>query len=198
VLGDADAFFARIWSTLLTEGLYSVKTLVVCVGDGGKWIWNRVSMFPHRVEILDFYHAAEHAWAMARLLWGEKSKTGRAWARRTVHEIKAGKVSDVISELEGMLAEKSDKLTAEVAKALTDLIGYYREHQSRMDYPRYLALGYRIGSGAVESAHKRIVHVRLRGAGMRWSAAGARNMLAVRHYYVLDIFGQAEPFLCAA
>ena len=37
-----------------------------------------------------------------------------------------------------------------------------------------------IGSGAVESAHKQVVHARLRQAGMRWSEAGARRLLALR------------------
>jgi hypothetical protein len=36
------------------------------------------------------------------------------------------------------------------------------------------------GSGAVESAHKQVVHARLRQAGMRWSEAGARRLLALR------------------
>ena len=34
--------------------------------------------------------------------------------------------------------------------------------------------------GAVESAHKQVVHARLRQAGMRWSDAGARRLLALR------------------
>ena len=41
-------------------------------------------------------------------------------------------------------------------------------------------LGYGIGSGAVESAHKQVVHARLRQAGMRWSEQGARRLLALR------------------
>ena len=49
-----------------------------------------------------------------------------------------------------------------------------------MQYEQYLRLGYGIGSGAVESAHKQVVHARLRQAGMRWSEAGARRLLALR------------------
>jgi hypothetical protein len=41
-------------------------------------------------------------------------------------------------------------------------------------------LGYGIGSGLVESAHKQVIHARLRQAGMRWSEAGARRLLALR------------------
>ena len=36
------------------------------------------------------------------------------------------------------------------------------------------------GSGAVESAHKQVIHARLRQAGMRCSGAGARRPLALR------------------
>ena len=49
-----------------------------------------------------------------------------------------------------------------------------------MRYDQYLRLGYGIGSGAVESAHKQVVHARFRQAGMRWSEAGARRLLAQR------------------
>jgi hypothetical protein len=49
-----------------------------------------------------------------------------------------------------------------------------------MHYDEYLRLGYGIGSGAVESAHKQVVHARMRQAGMRWSEAGARHLLALR------------------
>jgi len=49
-----------------------------------------------------------------------------------------------------------------------------------MRYDEYLRLGYGIGSGAVESAHKQVVHARLRQAGMRWSEAGARRFLELR------------------
>ena len=49
-----------------------------------------------------------------------------------------------------------------------------------MHYDEYLRLGYGIGSGAVESAHKQVVQARLRQAGMRWSEAGARRLQALR------------------
>jgi len=49
-----------------------------------------------------------------------------------------------------------------------------------MRYDEYMRLGYGIGSGAVESAHKQVVHARMRQAGMRWSEAGARRLLALR------------------
>jgi hypothetical protein len=39
-------------------------------------------------------------------------------------------------------------------QSLHALIHYYSENAGRMRYDEYLRLGYGIGSGAVESAHK--------------------------------------------
>ena len=65
-------------------------------------------------------------------------------------------------------------------ESLQALLRYYSENAGRMRYDEYLRLGYGIGSGAVESAHKQVVHARFRQAGMRWSEAGARRLLALR------------------
>ncbi len=46
-----------------------------------------------------------------------------------------------------------------------------------MEYPEYLARGWCIGSGAVESACKTVVGQRLKLAGMRWGEDGSRRRL---------------------
>ena len=56
--------------------------------------------------------------------------------------------------------------------------GYFRKHAARMDYPRFLALGLPIGSGAIESAAKHLIQQRMKRAGMRWSDAGGHGMAA--------------------
>ena len=89
---------------------------------------------------------------------------------------------DDIARLEKMKAR-----SPEAREKLNALIGYYTDHQSRMCYDEYLRKGYGIGSGAVESAHKQIVHARLRQSGMRFSERGAIHLLALR---VLLLNGQ--------
>ena len=49
-----------------------------------------------------------------------------------------------------------------------ETVTYFENQGHRMDYPRYRALGWQIGSGPVESACKRVVGQRLKCAGMRW------------------------------
>jgi hypothetical protein len=49
-----------------------------------------------------------------------------------------------------------------------------------MAYDQYRAAGWDIGSGMVESACKRVIAAREKGAGMRWSEVGAQSVAAVR------------------
>jgi hypothetical protein len=174
-LGDADAIFARLYAQLRELGWIGPHTVVVIVGDGAGWIWNRAKMFPRRCEILDFWHALEHAWDFARLNYGEGSQQADRWGHRIAEDLRAGKVQEVIARLQRMRPK-----TPELREKLQALIAYYSEHAGRMHYDEYLRLGYGIGSGAVESAHKQVVHARFRQAGMRWSEAGARRLLALR------------------
>ncbi|HLF84778.1 MAG TPA: ISKra4 family transposase [Blastocatellia bacterium] len=174
-LGDADMVFSHLWARLRELGWLGSHTVVVIIGDGAEWIWKRATMFPRRCEILDFWHAVEHAWGFARLSYGEASRQAENWVHRVAEDLRAGKVQNVIRRLERMRPR-----SPEARESLETLIRYYRENASRMRYDEYLRLGYGIGSGAVESAHKQVVHARFRQAGMRWSEAGARRLLALR------------------
>ena len=186
-LGDAEAIFHQLYGQLRELGWMGANTTVVIVGDGAEWIWNRATWFIRRCEILDFWHALEHAWGYARLRYGDGSAQADQGVHGIAEDLRAGKVQDVIARLKRLRPK-----TAELRESLAGLIRYYSQNVSRMQYDGYLRLGYGIGSGAVESAHKQVIHARLRQAGMRWSAAGARRLLALRllllndHWTLLD------------
>jgi hypothetical protein len=144
-------------------------------------------MFVHRCEILDFWHALEHAWDFARLRYGEGSQQADHWVHQIAEDLKAGKVNQVIGRLKRMQAG-----TPQLQESLQALIRYYSENAGRMRYDEYLRRGYGIGSGVVESAHKQIVHARFRQAGMRWSEAGARRLLALRLLLLNDTWEQTD------
>jgi hypothetical protein len=173
-LGDADRVFERLWSKLQELKWLGPNTVVVIVGDGAEWIWRRASMFPRRCEILDFWHAVEHAWDFARLRFGPESKQAVNWVGRIAEDLRAGKVGAVLARLRKLEVTGDEK-----REALATLIRYYDDNQDRMKY-EYLRKGYGIGSGALESAHKQVVHARMRQAGMRWSERGAQCLLALR------------------
>lgn len=174
-LGDADTIFQHLYAQLRELGWLGPQTMVVIVGDGAEWIWNRATWFIRRCEILDFWHAMEHAWAFARLRYGDGSQQADQWVRQIGIDLKAGKIEQVIARLKRLRPQ-----TPQLRESLESLIRYYSENAARMRYDEYIRLGYGIGSGAVESAHKQVIHARMRQAGMRWSEAGARRLLALR------------------
>ena len=73
-------------------GWLGENTMVVIVGDGAEWIWNRAPMFVRRCEILDFWHALEHAWSWARLFYGEGSQHADRWVHQIAQDLRGGKV----------------------------------------------------------------------------------------------------------
>ena len=114
---------------------------VVIVGDGAEWSWNRATWFIRRCEILDFWHAMEHAWAFAGLHYGEGSKQADQGVRQIGVDLKAGKIDAVIARLKRM-RPKSPQLRA----SLDSLIRYYSENAGRMRYDEYIRRD--TGSGA--------------------------------------------------
>lgn len=186
-LGEADVLFDRVWAAVRERGWLGAQTMVVVIGDGSEWIWHRAARFVRRCEILDFWHAMEYAWAYARLQFGEGSQRAEQWTRRIARELKAGEVEAVLARLHTLHPRD-----AESRAALDALVRYYTTHAARMQYDEYQRLGYGIGSGAVESAHKQVVHARLRQAGMRWSAGGASRLLALRLYLLNGEWGETD------
>src|SRR5437899_12590139 len=78
---------------------WAPHTVVVILRDGAELIWKRANMFVRRCEILDFWHALEHAWEFARLRHGEGSRQADQWVHRIAEDLRAGKVHEVISGL---------------------------------------------------------------------------------------------------
>ena len=75
-----------------------------------------------------------------------------------------------------------------------EALGYLRSNVHRMDYPTYVANGWLIGSGAVESACKTVVGQRLKLAGMRWGEDGTDAVCHLRALFKSER-GQWRDFL---
>jgi hypothetical protein len=180
---------ARYCATLCSSGEFGRRALALCfvsgapsgkrlavVADGGPWIWQEVGKyFPHSTQILDFYHAGTHLWAVAEQRFGANRQAARDWMSQQAEHLLEDKVAEVLSELEGWQArgEHQERLQRTT-------LAYFREHSGRMCYGTLRAAGWHIGSGVVESACKSVVQQRMKGAGMRWSESGAEALLHLR------------------
>jgi hypothetical protein len=146
--------------------------------DGGSGLEDFVRCnFPRQpVLILDFWHASEYLTELGQVLYpGDEETRQRVvgeWCRTLKHD-GGQRILEILESL-----PLSEKLAARETHAKT--LGYFRNNLHRMDYPRYVANGWSIGSGAVESACKTIVAQRLKLAGMRWGEYGTNAVCHLR------------------
>jgi hypothetical protein len=159
--------------------------------DGGNGLEDRLQENFPRVEviILDFYHPADKLTGLARLLHPQEEARAQEQARQWCRLLK----EEGGALLAAVLREEDWPRRAGLKQAANDLIGYLERNAHRMDYPEYLAKGWCIGSGAVESACKTVVGQRLKLAGMRWGEDGADALCHLRALYRSQK-GQWETF----
>ena len=104
---------------------------------------------------------------------GINQKDRPGWVKPRVEEISDGNVEAVLKELE----EENDK---NPNNRLKRLIGYIKRFYDALDYDNFKSMGYPIGSGEIESAHKSIPQKRLKIPGASWHADSIDPMLALR------------------
>jgi len=154
----------------------SVNVLPACIADGAPWIWNLVAEhFPERVEILDFYHAAERLHAVGKAAYGEDSAEARRFAETNQQRLLAGRADEVLRSLRALRPAR-----AEAREVVRKAIDYFQHNRARLRYDEFRARGYHIGSGVVEAACKHVVGSRCKRSGMRWTKPGAQSILSLR------------------
>jgi hypothetical protein len=129
------------------------------------------------VLILDFWHASEYLSDLAKVVYPVDEEQRAAVMKRWCHTMKHQGGRAILSELESL--ELPSRKPAVRAQYETTL-GYIRNNLHRMAYPTYLANGWCIGSGSIESACKTVVGQRLKLAGMRWREHGTNEMCHLR------------------
>lgn len=165
-----------LWRKACQMGYCQAETKAF-IADGGQWLWNQAQRrFGSAIHILDFWHVCDHVSQCAKAFFGEGSDASRQWALAVRGTLRAGLVTDALSQVEALNPRRSPAKR----KAKHELITYLTNNRDRMDYPRYERLGLPIGSGEVEAQCKTLVQARCKQSGMRWSRAGLEPLLRVR------------------
>lgn len=166
----------------------------VALTDGGNGLeefaqknFNR----PDLVVILDFYHAAGYLEELARALYPDDPERSGACAVAWCRLLKEEGGATTLAVLRSW--EWPARRSAALRQRWEAAEGYFENNLHRMEYPEYVAEGWHIGSGVVESACKTVVGQRLKGAGMRWGEEGAHALCHVRALYRSEK-GQWEAF----
>lgn len=149
----------------------------VAVTDGAEWIRGqlRTRLPMVEVRILDYYHLLEHVGQAAVVCFGLGRPQTTAW-------IEAAAQAALEEGAAGLLVAVHETWRATRApakrRALKALEQYVANHAEMMDYPRYLACGYEIGSGPTEALCKTLT-ARLKGGGKRWNTPNAEALMAL-------------------
>jgi len=153
-LGGHQVFCQRM--AALIEPYRPLDDRLIFLSDGARWIEKWITKtYPNATQILDFYHAVSHLSAFSEDVFADKLQR-QLWVEEQKTLLLEAKLETLIAAIRKVRRNRSKTLKQ---KART-LIGYYLENRTRMAYDHYLEKGYYIGSGAIESAHRTVVHRR--------------------------------------
>src|ERR1035438_6147556 len=148
----------------------------VVIGDGAEWIWNIAEEhFPGAIQIVDLFHARQHLWDLARLLYPGDDARQRSWILRHQPKLDEGKIEKLIRflrSLEPASQELADKIRREA--------DYFEKNAERMCYPKFREQHLFVGSGVIEAGCKTVIGARFKRSGMFWTVRGANAILALR------------------
>jgi hypothetical protein len=156
----------------------------IAISDGGVGLENFFhTYFPKAECILDFWHAKEYLVELGKAIYPGDETARRSWTDEMCHQLKHVGGPTVRVRLETLDVSSA---SAEVRESHRCTVQYFRNHEHRMDYPRYVRNGWQIGSGPVESACKTVVGNRLKGGGMRWGEGGSDAVCHLRGLYLSE------------
>jgi hypothetical protein len=162
----------------------SEAQLVAFRADGAPWIWERLEWVTKRLGLsekqvslgLDWCHAVHHiSLALQALLEGTTRqrvfKKMRKW-------LKQGRWQKVTNELVKLVI---DAELPQDSAAWTE-ISYLERHgqEGHLDYARFRRRHLPMGSGAIESAIRRVINLRMKGNSIYWKEENAEAMLQLR------------------
>ena len=156
---------------------------ILFVADGARWIWTRLSALIARLALqprqvltlIDFYHAVQQLSDAAKLrCW--KSGQRKRWITKHARLLRAGKLDRVIAALKELRQGRN------AAKIGTHL-RYFIRNRARFAYNRVRRFKLPMGSGAVESAIRRVINLRVKGPAIYWLKENVEHILLLRSFY---------------
>lgn len=192
-LTDADTFGWLATGETHRRGTTTART-VVAVVDGAAWCQSFIDLHrPDAVRILDFPHALEHLGAVAQAVFGPGTVAASEWLGIQATALRHGQEGAVLAPL--MDVASLGGLGNETRHLVTRTHAYLATRRDQIQYQVFVAAGYPIGSGCVESANKVVVEARLKGPGMHWARSNVDPMLALRTVIANDRWTEVWPVI---
>jgi len=173
----ADQF--RIYTEAWRRG-WEWAIVKIVIGDGAVWIWIQADLhFPGAVQIVDLYHARQHLWNVAALLYPYDAVAKKLWIMPLKDLLDHGRIEPLVEWLREIADEQAGTQPG-LAEDIRKEADYFETNRERMRYPEFREKGYFVGSGVIEAGCKSIAGVRLKQTGMHWTVRGANAIIALR------------------
>ena len=171
----AEEFGKRLYAEACHRGWSRAKKRVI-MGDGAEWIWNLADLhFPGALQIVDLFHARQHLWDLARLLYPSDDARQKQWIMRHQSKLDEGKIEKLVGYLCSLEAS-----SPELAETIRKAADYFEKNAERMRYPEFRRQHLFVGSGVIEAGCKTVIATRLKQSGMFWTVRGANAIIALR------------------
>jgi hypothetical protein len=175
-IGDSEAFGKLMFSLAIKNG-YGKHKITVLISDGATWIRNMKDLlFPDAQQILDYYHLKEHISDYFKIIYPDNESIAKRESKHVNSLIYESKLDKAKKKL-----EKSSKGRDTIH--LNNLFQYLQNNEKNIDYAEYMAKGYFIGSGAIESSNKIVLQRRLKYGAMRWNIPAAQAVVSLVSKY---------------
>jgi hypothetical protein len=161
----------RRWSRVAEAAGWAANTRIHAVGDGAPWLalQARERFGQNSRYLLDLYHVCDHLSAV----WpGNKAEV-----HRQRDALKAGRLPSVLDALRERMEPPEAPQTEAPARAA---LRYLENRLDQLDYPAAIRDGLPVGSGLIESAHRHLLHARLKLASAWWTRTHAHDMTQLR------------------
>ena len=181
-LGSCDQLF-RLLLTYLKALNVTKASKVLFIADGAKWIWSRVPTLIKSLGLtaeqtqqrIDYWHAVEY---LGKLVESSSLKDTEKtqWRKTQKNRLYRGDIGLVVIAIEQLIGEtpSEDQMTWK---------NYFVNHgltHRRMDYPLSVNGHLPIGSGAIESAVRRVIDLRVKSNATYWLRENAETIIRFR------------------
>ncbi len=181
-LGSCDQLFRQLLSYL--KGL-NVKdaSKVLFIADGAAWIWKRVPSLIKSLGLtteqtqqrIDYWHAVEY---LGKIVESSslQGKPKTQWLKTQKNRLYRGEIGSVVIAIEELIGKKP-------SKDQTTWLNYFVNHgltHRRMDYSLSVNEHLPIGSGAIESAVRRVINLRVKSNATYWLRENAETIIRFR------------------
>jgi len=181
-LGSCDQLFALLLAYLRGLNLTEAAR-VLFVADGAAWIWQRIPKLVKSLglkedqvqQLIDFWHAVEYLGKIAE----SKSLTGARksrWVKTQKNRLWRGEIGTVVEEIKTLLGSRP-------TKPQKTWLNYFATHgikNRRMDYSKSHTHHMPVGSGAIESAVRRVINLRVKSNAVYWLRDNAETIIRLR------------------